>query len=246
MSETGLVNDEAEYVYEIKNAYIKADFLKVDKATGDAVAGALLQLTDEKGTVIDTWTSEKTAHRINRLRSGTYTLTELKAPEGYQKGAPIKCVVQERSAVQKFRLKDVKMVLIKVKKVLHGKEIVWAHGNPTFTFQVEGVDLDGKKWVLFDTVEFTQEDDNPEADIQKEVLFTVPAGTYTVCEQKTFRYELEKIESVRNGTVKEQKVEFDLTNNQNGMTAFVNKKINDSYLTHTSFVRNTVIKEKNK
>ena len=54
--------------------------------TGEAVAGAVMQLTDKSGKVIDTWTSGKTAHRINKLPAGEYVLTEITAPSGYKKG----------------------------------------------------------------------------------------------------------------------------------------------------------------
>ena len=120
----------------IENAYKKAEFLKTDRATGKAVAGAVLQLCDANGKVIDTWTSELTAHRINRLEAGEYVLSELRAPSGYKKGQPVNCIVKSLSEVQKFSISDVKLVTITVDKVLHGIEIVWAQGNPVFTFTV--------------------------------------------------------------------------------------------------------------
>lgn len=66
----GLVKNEQGYTMVIENRYIKAEFLKTDKVTGEAVAGAVMQLTDKSGKVIDTWTSGKTAHRINKLPAG--------------------------------------------------------------------------------------------------------------------------------------------------------------------------------
>ena len=44
-----------------------------------------MQLTDKSGKVIDTWTSGKTAHGINKLPAGEYVLTEITAPSGYKK-----------------------------------------------------------------------------------------------------------------------------------------------------------------
>ena len=92
--------------------------------TGEAVAGAVMQLTDKSGKVIDTWTSGKTAHRINKLPAGEYVLTEITAPSGYKKGKPVICTVKSTSGVQKFQMTDVKMVTLTINKILHGDEIV--------------------------------------------------------------------------------------------------------------------------
>ena len=45
----GLVKNEQGYTMVIENRYIKAEFLKTDKVTGEAVAGAVMQLTDKSG-----------------------------------------------------------------------------------------------------------------------------------------------------------------------------------------------------
>ena len=244
VDENGLVDNEHGHVIVIENAFTKAEFLKTDKATGKAVAGAVLQLRDNAGKVVDTWTSGETAHRINRLAAGEYMLFELSAPSGYKRGEAVKCVVKGVPEVQTFSLADIKMVTITVDKVLHGDDIVWAQGNPVFTFTVKGTDLDGEKRVYTNAVEFAKENTDTRADVRKRVVFTIPAGNYTVKEEVTMRYELEKISQVVNGTVKGSEVEFNLNTNQNGAAVFVNKKKGDSYLTDTDLVRNVVIPSK--
>ena len=224
--------------------YTKAEFLKVDSVTGKAIKGAELELTDAEGNVIDSWTSEVKAHRINRLPEGEYTLTELSPPAGYQGGGSVKCILENSDKVQTFKIENTKKVQITVEKVIYENEIVWAHGNPVFTFQVEGTDLDGKKQMYYDTVEFQKEDRASGTERRKKLTFTVPAGEYTVREMKTLRYELEKISEVKNGTVEKQEVHFDLKQNQSGNAAFFNRKVNDGQLTDTGFVRNTVIAQK--
>lgn len=241
----GMVQKEQGHEILVENAYIKAEFLKTDKVTGEAVAGAVLQLCDKNGKIVDTWESEKTSHRINQLPAGTYILSELKAPEGYKKGASIMCQVKNIEDVQKFQLSDIKLVAIHLKKVIHGEEIVWAHGNPTFTFQIEGTDLEGENYTFFETVEFTPDQTGNQGDVSQETTIWVPAGTYRVKERKTLRYQLEKIDQVVNGKADGQEVEFSLTENQNGSAVFTNKKVNDSLLTDTAFVRNRVIAKEN-
>lgn len=244
ISNKGLVSEKHGIVYDVVDNYTKAEFLKVDSVTGKAIKGAELELTDADGNVIDSWISAEKAHRINRLPEGEYTLTELAPPAGYQGGGVVKCILENNDKVQTFKIENTKKTQITVEKVLYENEIVWAHGNPIFTFQVEGTDLDGKKQMYFDTVEFRKEDRVSGTERRKRLTFTVPAGEYTVREIKTLRYELEKISEVKNGTVEGKEVYFDLKRNQSGNAAFYNKKVNDSQLTDTGFVRNTVIAQK--
>lgn len=241
VDENGLVEKEYGHTIVIENAYTKAEFLKTDRATGKAVAGAVLQLCDANGKVIDTWTSELTAHRINRLEAGEYVLSELRAPSGYKKGQSVNCIVKSLPEVQKFSISDVKLVTITVDKVLHGNEIVWAQGNPVFTFTVNGIDLDGEEHTYTNMVEFAKDNTDTRADVSKRIVFTLPAGTYKVKEEAAMRYKLEKIDQVVNGTVQDSQVEFKLTANQNGAAVFTNKKKDDRLLTDTGLVRNVVI-----
>ena len=241
VDENGLVEKEHGHTIVIENAYTKAEFLKTDRATGKAVAGAVLQLCDANGKVIDTWTSELTAHRINRLETGEYVLSELRAPSGYKKGQSVNCIVKSLPEVQKFSISDVKLVTITVDKVLHGNEIVWAQGNPVFTFTVNGTDLDGEEHTYTNMVEFAKDNTDTRADVSKRIVFTLPAGTYKVKEEANMRYKLEKIDQVVNGTVQDSQVEFKLTVNQNGAAVFTNKKKDDRLFTDTGLVRNVVI-----
>lgn len=241
VDENGLVEQEQGHTITVENGYTKAEFRKTDKATQKTVAGATLRLTDAKGKIVDTWISGTTPHRINRLAAGEYLLTELEAPKGYKKGAPVKCVIQNEEAVQSFEMTDVKLVTIQVDKVIHGKEIVWAHGNPVFTFRLQGTDLDGEKYTYYDTVEFTRENTDTSKDARLSLSFEVPAGVYTVSECRIMRYELEKIDGVSSGKINGKEVQFDLSMNQNGTAVFTNKKTTDRELTDTGFVRNVII-----
>lgn len=67
-----------------------AQILKRDAATGNALPGAKLRLSDSAGKILDTWTSTGEAHKIAALEIGqSYTLTELTAPAGYLLAAPV-------------------------------------------------------------------------------------------------------------------------------------------------------------
>lgn len=57
--------------------------LKVDSETGNALAGAKFILKDSTGNIEYPWESTTTYHSIRNLPNGTYTITEISAPEGY-------------------------------------------------------------------------------------------------------------------------------------------------------------------
>lgn len=61
----------------------KVRIIKVDKDTGNAIAGAKLVLKDADGKTITSWTSTINAHVIGNLSNGEYTITETEAPVGY-------------------------------------------------------------------------------------------------------------------------------------------------------------------
>ena len=63
----------------------KVTILKIDKATGKALAGAKLVVKDSSGKeVTNPWISTTNAHVIGNLKNGTYTVEELEAPKGYK------------------------------------------------------------------------------------------------------------------------------------------------------------------
>lgn len=62
---------------------------KQDITTSAELPGATLQLTNSSGQVVDSWVSTTTPHVIHGLSTGSYTLTETIAPDGYAKAQSI-------------------------------------------------------------------------------------------------------------------------------------------------------------
>lgn len=62
----------------------KVTVSKKDLATSEELPGASLKVTNEKGDIMDEWVSTNTPHVIEGLADGTYTLTEVTAPDGYE------------------------------------------------------------------------------------------------------------------------------------------------------------------
>ena len=109
------VEKDQEATVEITNDYEKRTYdvevSKVDAANNKELEGAKLQITDADGKVIDTWTSTKDVHKV-KVPFGTYTLTELSAPSGYEIAKPITFTVDKDGTV-KVDGKKVDVVLMK-------------------------------------------------------------------------------------------------------------------------------------
>jgi hypothetical protein len=80
---------------------------KVDAGEGNELAGAELTVKrivniagEEVSNVIESWTSDGTAHEIDGLTDGTYTLVEMSAPSGYKVAEPITFVIKDGKLVE--------------------------------------------------------------------------------------------------------------------------------------------------
>ena len=90
----------------MKDDYTKIDISKQDITNEKELPGAKLKVVDKNGKIVDEWTSGNEPHRINRLKTGKYTLIEEFAPKGYVKAADITFEVKETGEVQKVVMKD--------------------------------------------------------------------------------------------------------------------------------------------
>lgn len=156
-------------------------------------------------------------------------------------------------------------------KEIDTADIVWAHGNPAFTFCISGEDVLGKRHTWYRTVEFTPQstqrahegamlteqkadgtlapaeqaenrDSVPAARTSASVSLTVPAGWYTVSEEKTMRYRLQNIHSIANGIISGETAVFDVSGGQTGSAVFYNQKTTDEGGSHSAFVKNEIKK----
>ncbi len=95
------------------------EITKTDITTGKELEGAKLSVTDEKGNVVDSWTSEKTPHIVKGLEEGKkYILTETTCPCGYEKTESINFEVTKDKETQKIEMKDMPILKnIKVQKI---------------------------------------------------------------------------------------------------------------------------------
>ena len=144
---------------------IKVEFSKKDLTTMEELPGAELILTDKDGKKIDRWVSTDKPHYIEKLPAGDYTLTEVKAPDGYAFAESVPFTVLPTGEVQRFEmLDDVIKVEISKKDLTTMEELPGAELTIT---DKEGKELD--RWVSTDTPHYIEK---------------LPAGDYTLTEVK--------------------------------------------------------------
>ena len=101
---------------EFPNTKSQIMISKVDKETGQLIANATLAIYNESGNKIKEFISETTPTTIEKLKSGTYTLKEIKAPDGYQLNKePVTFEVTENTKNLQIKMENIK------NKVLIGK-----------------------------------------------------------------------------------------------------------------------------
>ena len=142
---------------------IKAEFSKKDLTTMEELPGAELTITDKDGKEIGRWVSTDKPHYIEKLPAGDYTLTEVKAPDGYAFAESVPFTVLPTGEVQKFEMLD-DVIKVEISKV-----------DITTNKELPGAELiitnkDGKKidrWVSTDKPHYIEK---------------LPAGEYTLTE----------------------------------------------------------------
>ena len=149
--------------FEMRDDVIKVEISKKDLTTMKELPGAELTITDKDGKEIDRWVSTDTPHYIEKLPAGEYTLTEVKAPDGYAFAESVPFTVLPTGEVQKFEMRDdvIKVEISKVdittNKELPGAELIITNKG--------GKEID--RWVSTDTPHYIEK---------------LPAGTYTLTE----------------------------------------------------------------
>ncbi len=94
----------------MKNDHTRATICKIDGDLKKPLAGAILQMEDEEGKILEQWISGEESHEITgKLTAGKiYYLCEVKAPEGYQQADRIKFQMPKKAETLELIVKNVK------------------------------------------------------------------------------------------------------------------------------------------
>lgn len=109
---------------------------------GTEIEGAEMNVTDENGEVVDSWTSTKEPHHINNLEENKkYVLHELYAPDGFVVATDVEFIVTKDKETQEIVLVDKVVEISKVN--IAGEEIEGATLSVTSNKTKNVID----KWV---------------------------------------------------------------------------------------------------
>ena len=92
---------------EMKDDITKVEISKVDMTDGSSeVEGAKLYILNENNEVMESWTSGKKPHYVEKLPVGTYTLLEETAPKGYIISNKVPFEVKDTGEIQSVKMED--------------------------------------------------------------------------------------------------------------------------------------------
>lgn len=123
---------------EMKDDFTKVEISKKDITNGEELRGAHLRITDTDGSVVAEWVTDGQPHRIDRLQSGEYLLTETAAPNGYKLAESVRFVVEESGRIQKVTMYDAPVGTFTISKLdetsntaLAGAQLALVDGSGT-------------------------------------------------------------------------------------------------------------------
>ena len=116
---------------KMEDDHTKVSISKTDITDGKEIEGAKLQILDQDGEVVESWTTGE-EHLIEYLPIGTYTLHEEAAVDGYIVANDVEFTVEETGENQKVKMEDERamgqLVIVKTdadsKAALEGVEFV--------------------------------------------------------------------------------------------------------------------------
>ncbi len=242
----------------------KAKLIKTDAETGTKkLEGAVYDLYKGDGTLYKkdiTTNADGESAVIEDIPWGSYYFLEKTAPEGYAvSDEKVRFSVNYLSAgkVQEIFAEDKELSgNITVTKKIRIDDAVFAHGNPTFIFKVDGKDTDGNPYTAYRSLTFSEEYVNSFKDIGEtyvslDALFTeIPIGTWKVSEQSTIRYDSDKNRIITSGTVNDDgtvtiELSGDTEDTLSGNVTFLNEKTVQSGTSSAGQEQN-IVKRKSK
>lgn len=279
--EINLMDQDSNLQFTVKNDPIPkkeaaVHIRKMDAVTGELIEGAQFQAYawdqkngqyQDKPTAVFVYDRSKKLYICEKLEiteenQGRFRIKETKPPEGYRGSFEKDIKLTTNGQILELEVKNEPILLppgeITVIKKIRESEIIWAHGNPTFSFVITGKDIRGNIRTYEDSVVFVpgcyKKDENGYA-VMEVTVSDIPIGTYQIYEKQVLRYYLEKAQdntanvSITAGKkpgygIKPKDIAYgtavlSITAPKASLT-FYNKKHRYDGYSHNSFVENTV------
>lgn len=96
------VEETSEIQRVVMNSHATQMKFSVQDTVGRQLQGAVMEVLDSSGKSMETWTSARIAHYVDRLPLGEYTLRELSAPEGCSVPEDMKFLVRDTAELQEI------------------------------------------------------------------------------------------------------------------------------------------------
>lgn len=139
------IEENVETSIDLEISTSKITIVKIDKATGNTIAGAKLVLKDAQGNEITSWTSTTLGHVIKNLPNGTYTIEEVSAPNGYELSEEVvKFTINDNNREQKIKFYNEAK-----ERVVNIIKIDQSTGNPLAGAVIVVKDAEGKEVARF-------------------------------------------------------------------------------------------------
>lgn len=188
------IEENVETSINLEISTSKITIVKIDKATGNAIAGAKLVLKDAEGNEITSWTSTTLGHVIKNLPNGTYTVEEVEAPDGYELNKEVVTfTIDDNNREQKIKFYNEAK-----ERVVNIIKIDQSTGNPLAGAVIVIKDANGKEVARFTST------------TEPYVLTGLKDGTYTV-EEVSAPSGYQKSEEVYSFTLDPEHVSHQIT-----------------------------------
>ena len=208
------------------------------------LSGAVFTLYNNDGSIYrdDLVTDDNGKLRVENIDWGSYYFLEKTAPEGYGLNPQkVRFSVNNLTAgkLQEITVTDpVKNYKLTVNKKILQSDVVLAHGNPTFTFEVKNTQTGH---TYYKTVSFGSDNIAPGKDgyAEASVVFALPMGEYDISEVSVDRYKLSAIEPTEYARGDKAVVMLNDSTPEEGIyVSFTNDKTDQSKTTDNSTVTN--------
>lgn len=171
--------------------YTKTAFIKLAEDTQEPLAGCVLQVLDDKGKVVDEWTTGGDIHYTYKLTKGEiYTLHEKSAPDGYQLAPDIKFVAGEtyesnaEKELENMEIVDKEGIGIEDDSAIEEEADIPVQMDKEALVDINAAPDDGLEYEPVETEEVTEDTSDEKFNISEVVTVTMTDSPLEIIPEK--------------------------------------------------------------